>query len=216
MATWTDIRDNGDLRESDNLRELTSYAIQSQYSASERILALAAAFQSALSPPADANLLYDDIVNIYTATGISLDRWGRILGIGRVIHDAETGTELNLADEDFRQLLLYKAMANIAATEAAALNALLLQLVNTGIAGLPRKAYVLPVDTMVVRWVFENFLTDTQSAVFKAAGTLARGAGVGWELYAVNPMQVFGFDGSGMQPFNQAPFAPDNALIEGQ
>ncbi len=66
---------------------------------------------------------------------------------------------------------------------------------------------------MVIRWVFEDFLDAVQSAVFKAAGTLARGAGVGWELYAVGPDKVFGFDGSAMHPFNQAPFAPDASLI---
>ena len=90
---------------------------------------------------------------------------------------------------------------------------LLAALVNTGIAGFPRAAYVLEVDTMVIRWVFEDFLNDMQLLVFKVAGTLARGGGVGWELYAVDPARVFGFDGGGWQPFNQAPFAPDNALV---
>ena len=66
---------------------------------------------------------------------------------------------------------------------------------------------------MVIRWVFEDFLNDMQLLVFKAAGTLARGGGVGWELYAVAPARVFGFDGGHWQPFNQAPFAPDAALV---
>ncbi len=47
----------------------------------------------------------------------------------------------------------------------------------------------------------------------KVGITQGDGAGVGWELYAVSPDKVLGFDGSTMYPFNQAPFAPDAALI---
>ena len=60
--------------------------------------------------------------------------------------------------------------------------------------------------------MFEECRTSLELAVFRVAGTLARRAGVGWELYTINPGQVFGFDGSGVQPFNQAPLAADNAL----
>lgn len=212
MPTWRDFREIVNLRELENVRELTSYAIQSQYSASEKILALAAGFQERLDPHVDAELFYEKMFNIYTAEGAGLDNWGAILQIGRTISEPGTGAAITLEDEYYRLLLLYKAMANISASTAAAQNSLLAMLVNTGIAGFPRVAYVLEVDTMVIRWVFEDYLTPLQLAVFKAAGTLARGAGVGWELYAVNPDQVFGFAGSGMRPFNQAPFAPDNAL----
>lgn len=213
MSTWLNIRETSNLREHANLRELTSYAIQSQYSASKRILKLAETFQFYITVYNDTDLCYTNIVNIYTATGIGLDWWGRILGIGRVIADGDVN--ITLEDEDYRALLLYKAAANIASTDAATLNSLLKRLTDTGIAGFPTVAYVLPVDTMVVRWVFEDYLSDMQLALFKAAGTLARGAGVGWELYAVDPVQIFGFDGSNMQPFNQAPFIPDDHLIQG-
>jgi hypothetical protein len=80
---------------------------------------------------------------------------------------------------------------------------------------MPRVCYVLEVGPMVIRWVFEDFLTPEQRAVFLAAGTLARPGGVGWELYAVNPDSVFGFRGQEMHDFNQRPFAPDDALTTG-
>ena len=215
MHTWRDFRETEDLRELEDVREKTSYAIQSQYSASEKMLALVAGFQDRIDPHEDIDLFYEKIFNIHTAEGTGLDNWGLILQITRTIADPDTGTAIILEDEYYRLLLLYKAMANISASTAAAQNDLLSVLINTGIAAFPRAAYVLEVDTMVIRWVFESFLDDIQLAVFKAAGTLARGAGVGWELYAVNPDQVFGFDGSGMRPFNRAPFAPDNALTTG-
>lgn len=213
MPTWRDIRETPNLRALYNVREVASYAIQSQYSASPRMLALMASFQDRLDPTDDINLFYDRIFNIYTAIGVGLDNWGRILGIGRTIEDPDTGASITLDDGYFRLLLLYKALANISSADAATLNLLLDQLVNTGIANFPPAAYVLEVDTMVIRWVFEDYLDDVQIAVFKVAGTLAKGAGVGWELYAINPRQVFGFDGGDWQPFNQAPFAPDNALV---
>lgn len=213
MPTWVDIHNDSNLRARDNLREMTTNAIQSQYSSSPRILALANAFQTFVNIDKDRDLFYDNIFNIYTANGVGLDWWGRILGIDRTIVDENV--EIVLNDEYYRALLLYKAMANISSTENATLNDLLRRLIDTGIAGFPSRAYVLFVDTMVLRWVFESFLTSTQLAIFKAAGLSARGAGVGWEFYAVDPTQVFGFNGSGMQPFNQAPFVPDDALSEG-
>jgi len=212
MPTWTDIRESENLRSQDNIRSLKSRAIQSQYSASPKMLSLMAGFQAQLEPTVDIDLFYEKIFNIHTAEGQGLDNWGRILAIGRTIEDGEA--TITLSDDYYRLLLLYKALANISRSDADTLNSLLAELVGTGIAGFPKASYVLEVDTMVIRWVFEDFLDPIQLAVFKAAGTLARGAGVGWELYAINPDKVFGFDGSLMHPFNQAPFAPDNALIQ--
>ena len=213
MPTWPNFRDTPDIRESDNIREKTSEAIQSQYAASPRILALAEGFQTRLDPTEDVTLFYNKIFNIFTAEGLGLDTWGNILAMPRSISDPDTGKLITLFDEHYRLLLLYKALANISPADASALNTLLNKLTGTGIAGFPRAAYVLEVDTMVIRWVFEDFLGELELLVFKAAGTLARGGGVGWELYAVNPERVFGFDGGDWQPFNQAPFAPDNALV---
>lgn len=212
MFTWRNLRTTKDIRELENIRERTGYAIQSQYSASGKILALADGFQRRIDPTVDVDLFYDTMFNIYTAQGRGLDNWGNILQIHRTIPLDESGANITLEDEYYRLLLLYKAMANISASTANAQNSLLAMLINTGVGGLSRVAYVLEVDTMVIRWVFEDFLNPIQLAVFRFAGTLARGAGVGWELYAINPGQVFGFDGSGMNPFNQAPFAPDDAL----
>ena len=215
LYTWRNWRDISDVRELENIREFTSYAIQSQYSASKRIRALAAGYQLRINPDIDIQLFYNKMFNIYTAEGIGLDNWGFILQIERNITDPDTSVSFNLDDEPYRLLLLYKALANISASDAISQNKLLSVLVDAGIGGFGSVAYVLEIDTMVIRWVFEDFLNEIQLAVFKVAGTLARGAGVGWELYAINPLEVFGFDGSEMQPFNQAPFVPGNILIQG-
>lgn len=215
MYTWRDIHETLNFRELENVREKTSYAIQSQYSASKTILALAAQYQDQLDPHIDIDLFYDTMFNIYTAQGVGLDNWGRILQISRTINDTDLGINITLNDDYYRLQLLYKALANISASTAEAQNKLLSVLVGTDINRDSIPVYVIEVDTMVIRWVFETFFDLIRLAVFKNVGILARGAGVGWELYALDPTQVFGFDGSGMQPFNQAPFAPDDALITG-
>jgi hypothetical protein len=211
MPTWYSPRRTEDLRALSDVRNLKSYAIQSQYGASVKMLGLLAGFQEKIEPTLDIDLFYKKFFNILSAEGVGLDGWGRILAIPRTIEDGDIS--ITLTDDYYRLLLLYKALANISRADAATLNHLLAELINTGISLLPPVAYVLEVDTMVIRWVFEEFMNDIQLAVFKAAGTLARGAGVGWELYAINPGQVFGFDGSGMHPFDQAPFVPDNAMM---
>lgn len=215
MPTWSDVRWNPDLRAGHNLRGMRSRAIQSQYSASARILALAAMMRDMLDPLPEEDLFYRKMFDILTAEGEGLDNWGRILDMGRTIAGRD-GVSLTLEDGLYRLLLLYKAMANISPGDPESLNRLLKALCDTGVGGLPRAAYVLETGPMVIRWVFEDYLTDEQQAVFEAAGTLARPGGVGYEWYFVNPGQIFGFDGSGLHPFNQAPFRPDNSLHTGE
>lgn len=212
MYTWPNFRKITDARERENIRQLTSYAIQSQYSASAKMLALAAQYQEHIDPSPDVDLFYEKMIDIYQAEGSGLDNWGQILQMGRVISDPDSGAAIYLDDEHYRLLLLYKAMANIASCDADTQNKLLSVLTGTGIGELGKVAYVLQVGPMVIRWVFESRMTPEQLAIFKVAGTLARGAGVGWELYHLNTAQTFGFAGAGMQPFNQAPFAPADAL----
>lgn len=39
------------------------------------------------------------------------------------------------------------------------------------------------------------------------------GAGVGWDLVMIDTSNVFGFDGSGLQPFNCGVFMPDGGIF---
>ena len=63
--------------------------IQSQYSASRTIRALADSARVRIAPDADIALFYANIFNIATARGAGLDVWGRILGIGRKVDITE-------------------------------------------------------------------------------------------------------------------------------
>lgn len=60
---------------------------------------------------------------------------------------------------------------------------------------------------MTIRVVFEFYADAIQTAILQNYGLLARGGGVGWEWYQIDPATTFGFDGSALQPFNQGIFA---------
>lgn len=211
MTTWTDYR-TADVRSLFDVKSDACASIQSQYSASENMTSVIAGFARMIDPYEEIQTFYDDIFNIMSAQGQGLDIWGEIIDIPRVIQ-VNDASAMTLDDDHYRALLLYKALANISSSDIATLNKLLQTLIDTDIGVFNGNAYVLETGPMKIRWVFEYFLNEVEMAIFKTAGTLARGAGVGWEMYAVDPDKVLGFDGSRMKSFNQAPFVPDDALF---
>lgn len=212
MSLWQNIYAVDDFREMPDARTLAPETIQSQYAASKHIVSVMKGFDDLIDPRDPILRFYRDFYNIYTANTEGLNNWGRILVMDRMVEDETTGFSVELDDENYRMLLLYKAAANIGSSDIPTMTRLFAILMNVmGESGAP--AYVLEAGKMMIRYVSEEFMSPLQMAMFKKAGILTKGAGVGWELYAVNPNKVFGFFGSGMRPFNQAPFVPDNSLI---
>ena len=203
--TWQNVFDDDNILESGNLLSMRTAALQSQYSGSPHILALCEGFQNQLDASPQLDLIFDDIININTATGVSLDLWGRILAIPRTLNTKDA--QITWPDETYRFLLLYKALANISSADAETQNRLLTELFEQNV-------YVLDNQNMTIRVVFEFFPTQEQAAILNNYGLLTRGAGVGWEFYQIVPEETFGFDGSGLQPFNQAPFDPYGVVIK--
>lgn len=198
-ASWRDILEDKNILNDVNLLSMTSIVVQSQYSSSPAILALCDGFRSRIDAGPDIDLIFNNLVNIKTATGVSLDVWGRILAMPRTL-TTQAG-QITWDDETYRFLLLYKALANISAADAATQNSLLARLFG-------EQVFVLDNQNMTIRVVALFFPQDRQQAILRAYGLLSRGAGVGWELYQIIPEQTFGFNGSGLQPFNQGVFDP--------
>lgn len=197
--------------------------IQSQYAASPTITALVTAFNTRIDPSADIQLFYDCIFNVATAQGVGLDWWGRIVGAERNIR-VSTGEWLGflgsgllpfnqgvfyngeeqegiytLSDDAFRQLIFWKALANISTADAATLNSLLARMFPD------RAVYILETGVMQVRLVVETQLQPFERAIIENYGIMALGAGVGLEWLEV-ATPVLGFAGTGLAPFGQAPF----------
>ena len=220
-----DFRTDTDTRVCPDIRIEADPTVQSQYSASPTLRALAAGFAARIDPRPDISLFHTEIFDIMTARGWGLDNWGRILGIGRAL-DVEDGDVFgfagsllhpfgqgafhapgltrrhSLSDPAYRELLLFKAMSNISDATAATINSLLARLYPG------RTAYVLECGIMRLRVVFLWYLEPWQRSIFHNYALLNKGAGVGFEWHEIDPDRTFGFAGSGLQSFDSGMFDP--------
>ena len=205
-------RSTNDVRADDDIREERVPFILSQYAASPHLTSLIYSMRDLLNRDDTLELLYQNLFNIEQATGTSLNAWGNIVGISRNV--PYNGEYLYLGDDDFRKLIMLKAMANIMDSTMATLNLLFRYL-------FPRyECYVTQSseyvqrengeyydkNAMNIRFVINGNVTDTEKAIFSYAGTLNKGAGVGVNVIFGDQSTVFGFAGSGLQPFNQGNF----------
>lgn len=205
--------------------------VQSQYSASPRILALAGMYWDMLNPGSEIQAMLDDMLNPSTARGYGLDVWGRIVGIKRatvpvsgeyLAFDPDPmsnpdGNSWNNApfnpltpqglatDSVFRVYVMVKAMMNIGNGSLADINKYFsLMFPDSGIQ-------VIHAGTMIIRVLdYDAVLTDAAIMALRSIDWVP--AGVGWQVWQGEP-DCFGFLGSELQPFDQAPFIADSALI---
>ena len=205
--------------------------VQSQYSASPRILALAGMYWDMLNPGSEIQTMLDDMLNPSTARGYGLDVWGRIVGIKRATvpvsgeylafdPDPLTNPQGNTwnnapfnplpaqglaSDPVFRVYVFVKAMMNIGNASLADINKYFsLMFPNSGIQ-------VIHAGTMIIRVLdYDAVLTDAAIMALRSIDWVP--AGVGWQVWQGEP-DCFGFLGSELQPFDQAPFIADSALI---
>ena len=204
--------------------------VQSQYAASPRIVSLLVKKAALLDPGKDIMAWYDGEFNPRTAEGVGLDIWGRIVGIGRKLwlenteffgfsyqdllpfdqapfwNKSASEGQFPLSDDAYRLLVFYKAAANIGRGDMASVNALL-QLLFVEKHG-PDSCFVLEIAPMSIKAVFTFDLTSYEMALLKQYGLLNRPAGVEFSWLQVNTGAVFGFSGSGLQPFGQGVFTP--------
>lgn len=111
---------------------------------------------------------------------------------------AQTTGSYTLLDDAFRTLILTKALANICATTAPALNALIRNLFpNRGRAyTIDRGKSNTSVGGMQMSYVFEFSLTNIEFAILKFSGVLPHPAGVGVSIVVI-PAGTFGFNEQG-------------------
>lgn len=214
-----------------DFKELSLATVQSQYGASPHIRGLVAALAKELDPNPEIQQFFEKIFDLDTAEGVGLDIWGRIVGVPRGILIDEgsffgfDGSQLhpfgqapfysgdklsecyNLSDNAYRKLIYYKALSNISDSTAESQNRLLSLLFDGTVAAIDLQS-IVPNGVMKIRVIFYFYLSIYQTYIFKNYGLLNRGAGVGWEYYQLEPQSTFGFNGSGLQPFNQGIFDP--------
>lgn len=207
------------------MNELVRKTIMSQYANSPRLMAIIEALADAIDPSEFTEEFYSMVMSIPTAKGFGLDIWGRIVGVSRTVRypnpaedyfgfedgfypfgqapfssgSGEAGA-WDLLDDAYRQLILIKAISNIAYATAPNINRIIKQIFRgTG--------YYLAEGDMQGTYVFEYILTPFEHFIFTETDILPRPCGVEINFREVDVSGVFGFYGSGLQPFNQGVFA---------
>jgi hypothetical protein len=207
--------------------------VMSQYANSPRLMALIESFGDALNVDALSDLFFDSIWNIHTATGFGLDVWGRIVNVrrtlyipggqaGRVFGFGEQGAgkvfgfgqatfntfnvltpNYVLGDDDYRRLILVKALSNISDRSIPTMNAALMQL----FAGQGR-VYVSDLGNMRAEFVFSFTPTAIDLAILTQSGAFATPSGVLFDVRVFIPGATFGFaeQGSSVATFAHGAF----------
>lgn len=184
----------------------------SQYGNSPTLLALIEYFDQYIDPSTDIDTFYSYVWNVDTAQGFGLDIWGRIVNIPRVFNvPADTPNPggfsftpgaYALTDDQYRKLILTKALANIINATPPALNALLSSLF-TGRG----RCYVIDLGGMAIRIVCEFYLQPFEYVALTTYGVSPRPSGVLLSIVQGPPDGTFGFaEGVQFQPFNYGTF----------
>ena len=143
-----------------------------------------------------------EILDFDTCIPEALDNyWGKVFRISRTFTD-DDNNEFTLSDAQFRQLIKIRAFATRWDGTAMSMNEFLRDLYkDRGIA------YMLDRQNMTVQvYVFTFQLEQWERYLFTNKDVLPRPAAVGTDIYEVNMGDLFGFQGTEFQPFNQGVF----------
>lgn len=179
------------------------------------------------STKAFTDAFFNGVFNPLTAKGFGLDIWGRIVAAERYLkldvaenlgfdegnqaddwfpfddgtwYDGEAvNSNYRLGDDAFRLMVLMKAFANISQTNIPSLNRILMN-----IFGDRGQAYVVDLGGMAIKVVFNFAMSPYEKAIIQS-GVFPHPGGVELTMQYINK-NIFGFHGSQLQPFNQAPF----------
>lgn len=140
-----------------------------------------------------------NVLTLSTANDYGLAVWGNLLQTPRTWKI--NGENVTLTTQQYRTLLIARLrLLSIRGTVEEINGILNFLFKNYG------KAWVIDNYDMTITYRFNFNLTDLQLEILRNLTLLPRPAGVEMEVIAVGN-DVFGFNGSGAQPFNQAPFA---------
>lgn len=172
----------------------TESTVISQYANSPTIDALIASLNSAIDPSEDIDNFYNYVFNIATAQGFGLDIWGRVVGVTRYALSDQYGNQITLTDDEYRTVILTKALSLISGTSIPSMNAILYY-----IFGSTGQIYVIDGFNMTITF-FAAFTPNTlQLAYLKYFASICRPAGVGAYVYSIST-PIFGFSQNQSSP----------------
>lgn len=211
----------------------SNLTVISQYANSPTLLRLVDNMDQYLNTAVDLEQFYDFVWNVNTAVGFGLDIWGRIVDVPRLLQIPSNNKKFGfrdgffpldvtpfnnapfntrggnasqaylLPDDAYRVLILTKALANIVATTAPALNQLLRNL-------FPGRGecFVVDLGNMAMQFTFGFALSTVEYAILAQSGALPHPAGVKVSIVTLASATTFGFSEAGppAQPFDQGTF----------
>lgn len=172
--------------------------ILSQYANSPKLMTILDGLEGMIGVEADIQSFYNNIFNIQTANTYGLNIWGERLNISRRLKINGQTVELN--DKYYRFLLLVKAMSNISNCTVPSLEEILNYLFRER-----GKVYVFDTGIMTMKYTFDFYLDEMEKAILNLPGIPPKPTGVGMTVVELPRGQLFGFNKTGFQPFNQAP-----------
>lgn len=128
---------------------------------------------------------------------------------------------VSLDDDNYRRLILYKALANISDASMATLNKLAAKLyqdedllcTNIVDEGTLPNGDKYNTSPMYVRFVWRNNeVSNLNKQLFETGVIFSLAAGVKYDVKIISKDPLFGFAGSGLNPFNQGAFVKINYL----
>lgn len=205
FQTWQDFLQVDDVREMSDVLDKTSAVLQSQYSASRRIGGLGRYFQQEIDATDDLERVKAQVADMNTAEGEFLDWWGERVGVTRYIK--VNGEYVRLDDDYYRFLLFYRARCNLSDSTCATMNRMLSQLTS-------ERIFVVDYQDMTLQSiVIIGSISDLMATILQTYGLLNRPAGVMTNFIIIYPdEQIFGFEGSGLLPFDQGVFNPGRTI----
>lgn len=198
--TWRDIMHVENMMVVPNVESIQSEAIQSQYDSSPKLKAFCKIFQDTIDATKDFDNAFKYISDPNQAEGIFLDWWADRVGVSRTLET--NGSSVLLTDDQLRFLIFYRAAANIADGSLNRIAELLRRLLGVSVQVYDNLDMTISIRILGV-------LTLQQEYILRNYGLLMRGAGVGYNIIIQNPnTPTFGFDKSGLMPFDQGVFNP--------
>lgn len=209
--------------------------VMSQFANAPVMMQLIQNMNAYLDEHANYQAFETQVWSLLSATGFGLDFWGAVLGVSRLLQIPSSGpffgfdqggsmvgfgqgtflkfigatTTYSLPDPPYKQALLAKALANITRTDIPALN----QLISNLFAGRGR-CYCTDLGNMQMTYTFEFVLLAVELAILQQSGVLPHPTGVGVTIVqAPVTSGVFGFNGSGLNTFNNGTFFNPSQVI---
>lgn len=150
---------------------------------------------------------YDNVFNLDTANDFGLSVWGEILDFSRNV-TAKDGSQHYLTTEQYRLILKGQILRFGMGATAPEINNWL----ATVFAGQGAAYCLDSYDMTAIPFVLRSDPSDEIKWLLGNIDFFPRPAGVGYEVRIV-PNTIFGFNGSGLQPFNQGVFSNDYSNV---